>query len=76
MAEVINIRACCLDDRSDEMATLGRCSGCESRLIAQPSRGFPTVCPFCGQRLDNGTDDREWVRQIIRRAKGNETKAS
>jgi hypothetical protein len=65
MAQVIDIRSCCFDDEAVYTVTVGKCSVCEKKLISQEDYGFPTICPYCDTPLENGTDDREWIRKIL-----------
>ena len=64
MARVRSIRDVHFDQSSETEITCGECSDCGNQLLSQWRHGFPVVCPYCGARLENGTDDRDWIHAL------------
>ena len=62
MAMIVNIRTVDSDTESGEITSIGNCSSCDNQLISQPVHGFPAICPYCGNLLENGKDTREWIK--------------
>lgn len=54
-------------DNPDTWTKVGKCSNCGKPLVFQPDYGFPRHCPHCGVELENGTDDRPFIKQFYRK---------
>ncbi len=61
MAAVENIRVVDFRHDSEETAIVGHCSACSSLLAENGVHGFPAICPYCRQELENGKDSRPVV---------------
>lgn len=64
MATVVEVRTCEEADNPAEWSEVGKCSNCKGFLIYQPNHGFPVHCPYCEELLDNGTDDRLFIKRF------------